>query len=46
LRHRDKHVDDFCVPLFMDRFHSLDIDEEIDLKIAELFLADKNGIRA
>jgi CMP-N,N'-diacetyllegionaminic acid synthase len=38
LRHRDKHVDDFCVPLFMDRFHSLDIDEEIDLKIAELFL--------
>jgi hypothetical protein len=26
--------------LIMDRAHSMDIDEEIDLKIAEMFLAD------
>ena len=33
-----KHVSTAPEPYFMDRRHSLDIDEEIDLKLAELFL--------
>jgi CMP-N,N'-diacetyllegionaminic acid synthase len=28
----------YCVPLVMDRRHSLDINEEIDFKVAELYL--------
>jgi CMP-N-acetylneuraminic acid synthetase len=36
----NEHTDDCMVPLVMDRFHSLDIDEEIDLKIAELYLGN------
>ena len=40
LKKTGKHVslDPMLMP--MDRRHSLDIDEEIDLKLAELFLAD------
>ena len=34
----NKHTHSISVPLVMDRFHSLDVDEEIDLKIAELYL--------
>ena len=40
-----KHVADggtSVLPLIMDRRHSLDIDDEIDLKVAELFLNDAN----
>lgn len=34
----NEHTDMISVPLVMDRFHSLDIDEEIDLKLGELYL--------
>ena len=34
----NQHTSTISVPLVMDRFHSLDVDEEIDLKIAELFI--------
>jgi CMP-N,N'-diacetyllegionaminic acid synthase len=34
----NSHVWTPCVALEMDRLHSLDIDEELDLKMAELFL--------
>jgi CMP-N,N'-diacetyllegionaminic acid synthase len=33
-----EHVANPVVPFFMDRKHSVDVDEEIDLKIAELYL--------
>ena len=35
-----KHYDDNTVPFLMDRRHSVDIDDELDLKIAELFLQE------
>jgi CMP-N,N'-diacetyllegionaminic acid synthase len=35
-----RHTADVQEVLVMDRAHSMDIDEEIDLKIAEMFLAD------
>lgn len=35
----ESHVGQEFIPLVMDRYHSLDIDEEIDLKIAELYLS-------
>ncbi len=34
----NRHTDSPAVPFVMDRLHSLDIDEELDLKMAELFL--------
>ncbi len=34
----EKFVSQRSVPLFMDRFHSADIDEEIDLLVAELYM--------
>jgi CMP-N-acetylneuraminic acid synthetase len=35
----NKHTDDSAfVPLVMDRFHSLDVDEEADLAIAGVYL--------
>ena len=37
-----EHVAPWCIPFVMDRRHSLDIDDEIDLKIAELFLNDNH----
>lgn len=39
LRH-EAFVSDRSVPLVMDRWHSLDIDEEIDLKVAELYMQE------
>lgn len=33
-----EHVSSDSMPLFMDRRHSIDINEEIDLKVAELYL--------
>jgi CMP-N,N'-diacetyllegionaminic acid synthase len=44
LRKTGKHVDTPCVPFEMDRRHSLDIDEEIDFKIAELFLQEPKRV--
>jgi CMP-N-acetylneuraminic acid synthetase len=37
LKH-NKHTSEVSVPLVMDRFHSLDVDEETDLKLGELYL--------
>lgn len=34
----NKHTDWPFVPFWMDRYHSLDIDEEMDLKLGELYL--------
>jgi CMP-N,N'-diacetyllegionaminic acid synthase len=34
----NKHTDSVSVPLVMDRFHSLDVDEEADLAIAGVYL--------
>jgi CMP-N,N'-diacetyllegionaminic acid synthase len=36
----NRHVDNQCLPFEMDRRHSIDIDDEMDFKIAELFLAN------
>jgi CMP-N,N'-diacetyllegionaminic acid synthase len=36
----NKHTSDFSVPLVMDRFHSLDVDEEADLAIAGVYLGE------
>jgi CMP-N,N'-diacetyllegionaminic acid synthase len=36
----NSHVWTPCVALEMDRFHSLDVDEEIDLKIAGVYLGE------
>lgn len=38
LRKNNEHTDTVMVPFVMDRFHSLDIDEEIDFKLGELYL--------
>ena len=35
-----KMVSARSVPLIMDRFHSVDVDDEIDLKIAELYMRE------
>ena len=34
----DNHYSDESIPYLMDRYHSLDIDEEIDLATAEVYL--------
>jgi CMP-N,N'-diacetyllegionaminic acid synthase len=36
----NKHTDSVSVPLVMDRFHSLDVDEEADLAIAGVYLGE------
>jgi CMP-N,N'-diacetyllegionaminic acid synthase len=36
----NKHTGDLSVPLVMDRFHSLDVDEEADLAIAGVYLGE------
>ncbi len=38
----NKHTDSVSVPLVMDRFHSLDVDEEADLAIAGVYLGGSN----
>jgi CMP-N,N'-diacetyllegionaminic acid synthase len=40
----NKHTDSASVPLVMDRFHSLDVDEEADLAIAGVYLGGCNGL--
>jgi CMP-N,N'-diacetyllegionaminic acid synthase len=40
----NKHTGDRSVPLVMDRFHSLDVDEEADLAIAGVYLGGCNGL--
>jgi CMP-N,N'-diacetyllegionaminic acid synthase len=40
----NKHTDSVSVPLVMDRFHSLDVDEEADLAIAGVYLGGCNGL--
>jgi CMP-N,N'-diacetyllegionaminic acid synthase len=40
----NKHTDSASVPLVMDRFHSLDVDEEADLAIAGVYLGECNGL--
>ena len=34
----ENHYSDESIPYLMDRYHSLDIDEEVDLKIAEVYM--------
>jgi CMP-N,N'-diacetyllegionaminic acid synthase len=36
----NKHTSDVSVPFVMDRFHSLDVDEEADLAIAGVYLGE------
>jgi CMP-N-acetylneuraminic acid synthetase len=38
IKNNNEHTCSISVPLVMDRFHSLDVDEEIDLKLGELYL--------
>ncbi len=40
----NKHTNSVSVPLVMDRFHSLDVDEEADLAIAGVYLGECNGL--
>jgi CMP-N,N'-diacetyllegionaminic acid synthase len=42
--YQESHTDDTSVPLVMDRFHSLDVDEEADLAIAGVYLGGCNGL--
>jgi CMP-N,N'-diacetyllegionaminic acid synthase len=38
--HNNKHTSEVSVPYVMDRFHSLDVDEEADLAIAGVYLGE------
>ena len=40
----NKHTDLASVPLVMDRFHSLDVDEEADLAIAGVYLGESERL--